>query len=90
MINRTICFISLALSIPLSALGTPLSGAELSALKMPLQTFNEALLYEHMGPTHPDHLSSQANRHARRGPDRFDALLFVLPTTYFVADLVLN
>jgi len=48
----------------------------MSWVKQPFQAINEALLYEHMGPTHPDQLSNQTARHGeRRHPDHFDELL---------------
>ena len=47
----------------------------LSWLKPRIQSVHQALLYEHMGPTHPDQLANQAHRNGRRGPDRFDELL---------------
>lgn len=65
----------LLLCTALPARSAPLSTPGLTWVKPSVQTIDQALLYEHMGPTHPDQLADQASRHGRRSPDRFDELL---------------
>ena len=59
-----------------SALASPLGGLKPSALKQPVSGLNEALFWEHMGPTHPDQLHNLAQYSATLpSPDHFDKLL---------------
>lgn len=71
----SLLFVAFFLGSSLPAWGAPVSAPGLTWLKPGIQSVHRALLYEHMGPTHPDQLASQAGRNGRRGPDRFDELL---------------